>query len=229
MTARRAGLLLILAVAVLAASRALPLEAWTASALSGLARLGPWGPAALVFLYIAACVLLVPGSLLTLGAGAAFGPATGFGAVWLGATLGAVAAFLVGRYAARAWVEAKVQGDPRFKAVDRAIGREGFKIVLLARLSPAFPFNLLNYACGLTRIGLGPYAAATALGIVPGTLLYVYLGTLAGGLAGLSTRKRSAPEWALLVVGLLATAALAAYASRVARNALREGAAEDVI
>lgn len=222
---RKAALALLAGVALLAAARAFPVASAVALATEEIGGLGPWGPVAFVALYVVACVALVPGSLLTLGAGAVFGLAKGFAAVWLGASLGAAAAFLVGRYAARDWVERRVAGDDRFRAIDRAVAREGFKIVLLARLSPVFPFNLLNYALGLTGVTLRSYLAASALGMIPGTLLYVYLGSLAGSLAGLRgpSEGRSPYEWALLAAGLCATAAVAWYAARIAREALEAG------
>lgn len=143
--------------------------------------------------------------------------------------LGATAAFVVGRYLAREWVAAKVQGAPRFAAIDQAVAREGWKIVILTRLSPIFPFNLLNYAFGLTRVSLRDYVFASWIGMIPGTLMYVYMGSLAGDLAtqGAGSRMRSGAEWALSGIGLLATIAVTVYVTRLARAALvRRGAAE---
>lgn len=193
------------------------------NALAWIAGLGPWGPAAFVLLYILACVLFLPGSLLTLGAGFVFGVLRGTIYVSIAATLGATAAFLVGRYLARGWVSRKIEGSAKFKAVDEAVAREGWKIVLLTRLSPAFPFNLLNYAFGLTRVSLRDYFLASWAGMLPGTVMYVYLGSLAGDLASLGAgagRSRTAAEWSLYSVGLAATVAVALYAARIARQAL---------
>jgi uncharacterized membrane protein YdjX (TVP38/TMEM64 family) len=188
--------------------------------------LGAWGPLAFIAGYAAAAVALVPGSLLTLAGGAIFGLARGTIFVFAGALLGAVAAFLIARYLARSAVERRLAGKPRFAAVDRAVATEGRKIVFLLRLSPVFPFNLLNYTLGLTRVRFTDYLIGS-LGMLPGTLLYVYYGKLAGdvaALAGGAPMPKDARYWTLLGVGLVATVAVTAYVTRVARRALREAA-----
>lgn len=226
LSARQKAVLALLAGGLmLLATRVLPVRALLLAATTRIAELGPWAPAAFVLLYVLASVCFVPGSLLTLGAGAVFGLARGFSIVWVGATLGAAAAFLLGRYAARDWIAAKVEKEPRFRALDRGVAREGFKIVLLTRLSPVFPFTLLNYAFGLTGVTAAQYLAGSAIGMVPGTLLYVYLGSLAGSLVGLQggPASRSPYRWAVLALGLAATAAVAWYAARIAKQALSEG------
>jgi uncharacterized membrane protein YdjX (TVP38/TMEM64 family) len=185
---------------------------------------GAAGLAAFLGLYVLACLLFLPGSVLTLGAGAVFGVALGFPLVSLASTLGATASFLVGRFLARDWVAARAARNPRFAALDAAIGREGWKIVALLRLSPVVPFNLLNYALGLTRVGLRSYILASWIGMMPGTLLYVWLGALAGDVAQLARgqRERNPVEWAMFGVGLLATVAVTIYTSKLARLALKE-------
>jgi uncharacterized membrane protein YdjX (TVP38/TMEM64 family) len=190
--------------------------------LAEISGLGASGPLLFAGLYILACVLLIPGAVLTLGAGALFGAVAGFVAVSIGSTLGATGAFLIGRYLARDLVAGRIADSARFKAVDEAVGREGWKIVLLTRLSPIFPFNLLNYALGLTRVSLKHYFFATWLGMMPGTLLYVYIGSLAGDLAALSSGggARTAGEWILYGIGLLATLAATVFVARLARKAL---------
>lgn len=214
-------LLLVLA-GLFAAIKFLPVGDWLDQALAAIEELGPWGPVALVGIYIAACVLLVPASVLTLGAGAVFGVLTGTIAVFVGATLGATAAFLVGRYVARSQVEQKLAGNERFAAIDRAVGREGFKIVLLTRLSPAFPFNLLNYGYGLTGVALKDYVLGS-IGMLPGTLMYVYLGHAGKAAAGAAAGEGKSPaEWALLGVGLLATIVVTVFVTKIARRALDE-------
>src|SRR5262249_61840093 len=142
----------------------------------------PWGRGLRARASLPATVFAVPGSLITLGAGAAFGLIRGTLAVSAGSTLGAAAAFLLGRTLARGWVEHKVANKPRFRALDQAIGAEGFKIVLLLRLSPVFPFNVLNYALGLTRVSFRSYLVASWIGMLPGTVMYVYLGAALGSL-----------------------------------------------
>lgn len=189
--------------------------------LARLAALGPWGPPAFVALYAACTVALVPGSLLTLGAGAVFGPA--WGALWAsaGSLAGATLAFLAGRGVAGPWVRAKVGDSPRLEALSRALGREGFKVVALLRLSPIFPFCLLNYALSLTPVRLKDYVLASWLGMLPGTLMYVYLGYVAGGLARLGGVRAPGPaRWVLWGLGLAATLALGLVAARLARQAL---------
>jgi len=192
------------------------------SSLDWVAGLGGWGPVIFISIYIAACVLFIPGSILTLGAGVLFGVVKGSLIVSVAATLGASCAFLVGRYFAREWVAQKIEGNPRFKAIDEAVAREGWKIVGLVRLSPIFPFNLLNYAFGLTKVSLRDYFLASWIGMIPGTVMYVYIGSLAGDLArlGAGGRSRTGAEWGLYVVGLVATITVTVYVTRLARKTL---------
>jgi len=192
------------------------------SSLDWVAGLGGWGPVIFISIYIAACVLFIPGSILTLGAGVLFGVVKGSLIVSVAATLGASCAFLVGRYFARVWVAQKIEGNPRFKAIDEAVAREGWKIVGLVRLSPIFPFNLLNYAFGLTKVSLRDYFLASWIGMIPGTVMYVYIGSLAGDLArlGAGGRSRTGAEWGLYVVGLVATITVTVYVTRLARKTL---------
>ena len=192
-------------------------------ALDGIARLGPWGPVLFALLYVAATVFFLPGSILTVGAGVVFGLLRGFVIVSISATLGATAAFLVGRYLARDWIAGKIAGHPKFAAIDEAVAREGWKIVGLLRLSPVVPFNVLNYAFGVTRVSLRDYVVASWIGMMPGTLLYVYLGSIAGDLAGAGGRASRTPaEWAFYAVGLVATIAVTVFVTRLARRALAE-------
>ena len=195
-----------------------------ASALDRVSRLGALAPVAFIAIYVVACVLFVPGSILTIGAGVIFGVVWGSVYVSIAATAGATAAFIIGRYLARDWVARRIEGNPKFRAIDDAVGREGWKMVLLTRLSPVFPFNLLNYAFGLTRVRLGHYVAASWLGMIPGTVMYVYIGSLSGDLARAAGRApvHSPAEWALDAIGFAATAAIAVYATRIGARALRE-------
>jgi uncharacterized membrane protein YdjX (TVP38/TMEM64 family) len=184
--------------------------------------LGVWGPLVFVAGYAVAVIAFVPASLLTLAAGAVFGIAAGTAYVFVAATVGASLAFLVSRYLARRAVEQRLAGDARFAAIDRAIGAQGRRIVFLLRLSPAFPFNLLNYALGLTSVRFIDYFVAS-LGMLPGTLLYVYSGKTIGDvatLAGGASPERSASYYALLCVGLVATAVVTVLVTRIARRAL---------
>ncbi len=195
-----------------------------AEALTWIEGLGPWGPAAFILAYAAACVLFLPGFVLTLGAGALWGPVKGFAVVSAASTLGAGAAFLVGRYLARGWVARRAAADPRWAALDAAVGREGWRMVLLTRLSPVFPFNLLNYGFGVTAVPFGEYLWASWVGMMPGTVLYVWLGSLAGDLTRASAGRgeRTPAEWAFYGLGLLAAAIVAWRVARLARAALEK-------
>ena len=189
--------------------------------------LGAWGPLAFVVLYALAVVAFVPAAPLTLAAGAIFGLAKGVVYVFVAATLGSALAFLVARYAARAAVERRLAAN-RFAAIDRAVAAEGRKIVFLLRLSPVFPFTLLNYVLGLTRVGFADYMLG-AFGMIPGTILYVYYGTLAGNvlaLAGGAPVEKGAGYWTVLAIGLVATIAVTTVVTRIARRALREATGE---
>lgn len=192
--------------------------------LQSVSELGPWGPAAFLLVYVGATVLLLPGSILTLGAGFVYGLGWGTVLVSASSTLGATASFLIGRHLARDWVAGRISAYPRFAAVDEAVAREGWKVVVLTRLSPAFPFNLLNYAFGITRVKVRHYVLASWLGMLPGTILYIYIGSLAGDLAtlGMGERTRTPEEWAFYVIGLAATAALTVQVTRLARRALEK-------
>lgn len=193
--------------------------------------LGAWGPAVFVAGYATAVVAFVPGSVLTLAAGAIFGLVEGTIYVFIAATLGATLAFLIARHAARSAIEKRIQGDARFASIDRAVEAEGRKIVLLLRLSPVFPFNLLNYALGLTRVRLVDYFVAS-IGMLPGTILYVYTGKVIGdvaAVAGGAGPERGPGTWALITVGLLATLAVTIVVTRIARQALADATGDEEI
>ena len=213
-----------LAAALIVAAKFFNFQGILTNALSAIANLGPWGPAAFILIYIIATVLFIPGSLLTLGSGVLFGILGGTVCVSIGSVLGATCAFLTGRYLTRDWVSKQIEGNQKFKAIDAAVASEGWKIVLLTRLSPIFPFNLLNYAFGVTQVSLRDYFFASWIGMIPGTVMYVYIGSLAGSLAaiGVQGRSRTNAEWALYGIGLVATIALTVYATRLAKKALDE-------
>jgi uncharacterized membrane protein YdjX (TVP38/TMEM64 family) len=200
----------------------LPLKAWLGAALSWAAAHRE--PSALVFiaLYVLATVCLVPGVILTLAGGAIFGVARGVVLVSAGSLLGASAAFFIGRTLAREWARSRIAAWPRFRALDGALGERGFWVVLLTRLSPLFPFNLLNYGYGVTAVRARDYIAGSWLGMLPATVLYVYAGSAAANLAqalagGVRTGRTGT---VLLVVGLAATVAVAALVTRLARRRL---------
>jgi uncharacterized membrane protein YdjX (TVP38/TMEM64 family) len=230
-------LLLGIAVLLLASPFFLPVKAWFLQALELLRGFGVWGLVGLTVAYVAACILMLPGSILTLGAGfigAALWPESlamallgGGVAASIGSTLGATAAFLLGRTVLRARAARAIAGNPRFRALDEAIGRNGFKMVFLVRLSPAFPFNVLNYALGLTKVRLRDYFFASWMGMFPGMLLYVYLGATAQSLAAATggAREKTPQEYAVLIVGLIATLLVVVVVTRMARRALNESVA----
>jgi uncharacterized membrane protein YdjX (TVP38/TMEM64 family) len=199
------------------------LATFTPAFAASLHRAGPWAPASFILAYAIACLAAVPASVLTLVAGALFGIVRGTLYVLIAATIGAIGAFLVTRHVARRAIERRLAGNPRLVVIDYAIGREGLKIATLLRLSPFVPFSLLNYALGLTPIRLRDYALAM-IGIVPGTLLYVYCGRVAGDIGAIAMGTHPTPGFVgivVLVVGGIATARVIYIVTRAARRALR--------
>ena len=185
--------------------------------------LGWLGPVAYGAAYTLAALAFVPGSALTLGAGAIFGPWLGLVVVSLASTTAAALAFLIARNLARHRVESLTRSYPRFQAVDRAIAEGGWKVVALLRLSPAMPFSAGNYLFGLTAVRFWPYVLTSWVFMLPGAFLYISLGH--AGRVAVSGSERTPAEWALLGAGLLATVAVTAYVSRLARRAMsRQGA-----
>lgn len=192
--------------------------------LSWVQTLGPIAPIGFILIYNLATVLFVPGLILTLGGGVLFG--LGFGTVYVlvAATLGATIAFLVGRNFARDWVTDKMVSYPKFEAIDAAVAKNGFKIVLLTRLSPLFPFNILNYAFGITQVSLKDYVLGS-VGMIPGTILYVYIGSLIGNIALIGTTNRLDSEterlqWIAKIIGFMVTIGVTIYITRIAQKAL---------
>jgi uncharacterized membrane protein YdjX (TVP38/TMEM64 family) len=186
--------------------------------------MGPAAPVAFIAIYAAAVVALIPASILTIAAGAVFGLLRGALYAFAGALVGSTAAFLLARYAFHDMVARRLATMPRFRAVERAVSAEGRRIVFFLRLSPLVPFNLLNYALGLTTISLADYLVAS-VGMIPATLVYTYGGKVAGeavALAGQAQVPKNASYYALLLGGLAATVAATAVATRAARRALRD-------
>lgn len=184
--------------------------------------LGWLAPIAFVLIYAAAEVVLVPGSLLTLAAGALFGVGWGTLIAMAGATLGASAAFLVARYLMRRRVERWTARSPQYRALDAALATNGGKIVFLVRLTPLIPFNLLNYALGVTKVRFPDYLLGS-LGMIPGTLLFAYYGQVAGDVARVAsgvTPPHGAAYYGFMAVGLVATIGLTVVITRTARRAL---------
>jgi uncharacterized membrane protein YdjX (TVP38/TMEM64 family) len=209
-----AGLLLIFVAWFL-----LPLQDWLQSFSNWSKGLGVFGYALFALTYVFAVIGLAPGSVFTLAAGVAFG-LWAFPLVVVAATIGSCLAFLIARYVARDRVESALDKRPVFKAVAGAVKDEGWKIVGLMRLSPLVPFNLQNYFFGVTPVSFWEYALATVVGILPGTLLYVYLGSLGSMSAG--ETDASVLQWSLLGAGLLATVVVVWLVSKKAKAKLNE-------
>lgn len=203
----------------------LPVGQWVKAFTDWIRHLGIAGAFIFIGAYAVASVLFLPGAIFTIAAGLVYGIVAGTAVALTGATLGAGLAFLVSRYLLRSRIEKFAKKNKRFGAIDDAVGKQGWKIVGLLRLSPLIPFNLSNYFYGLTSIGFWPYLLASCIGMLPGTLLYAYLGAI--GKAGLAGGKsgHSPLEWTFLGVGLLATIAVTVYVSRVAKNALKKSGA----
>ncbi|MEG4810504.1 TVP38/TMEM64 family protein [Microcoleus sp. F8-D3] len=189
--------------------------------------LGWWGPVAFVATYNLATVMFVPGSVLTLGGGAIFGLWWGSVYVFAASILGAVFAFAIGRYLCRDRVVKYMESHPKFKALDRAVSQQGLKIVFLTRLCPLFPFNLLNYALGITQVSLKDYVLGS-FGMIPGTIMYVYSGSLVGEVAAIGTAtvyaspQDAAVKWLINIISFMATVAVTVFITRIASKALEE-------
>ncbi len=213
-------------LALFLAMKFLPVQQWLRNFNNWVGQMGGVGIFIFVIVYAVAAVLLVPGAILTIGAGFAFGLWQGFLAVSAGATLGASFAFLVARFVARAKVEAVAQRNEKFRKIDSAIGKQGAKLIFLLRLSPAIPFNLSNYFYGLTAVKFWPYVLASWIGMMPGTFLYVYIGTAGKAAvtaaAGGEAVKHGWQYWTFLSVGLSATVVVIVWVTKIARDALRQ-------
>ena len=221
----------ILAVALFGGATAaafvwLPVKQYLAALLQAVRGAGPWGPVLLALAYVLTTVLLVPGSIITLGAGFLFGVPIGTVAVSVGSVAGASAAFGIGRTIARSWVEKKTAQNPRFRALDEAVGREGFKIVLLIRLSPVFPFVFTNYALALTSVRFRDFLLASWIGMLPGTVLYVYLGSTIKSLAEAASGspRGGTAQNVFFWFGLLVAGLVTVVITRTARAALKRAA-----
>ncbi|MGJ3241573.1 MAG: TVP38/TMEM64 family protein [Opitutales bacterium] len=214
------GILLLLAI--FAAVRFLPLRDWIETFNAWVGDLGPIGYLVFIVGYALAAVGFVPGSILTIGAGLTFGLIGGTVAVSVASTTGAAIAFLLARYFLRDRFKKQFADSARFQAIDRAIGREGGKIIFLLRLTPVIPFSLSNYLYGLTAVKFPAYVLASWLGMLPGTVLYVYIGTL--GKTGLEAAGEGVQTGRLIIQGiaLVALIAVTVLITRIARKALAE-------
>lgn len=219
------ALLLVSALAVLGLlAWWLPLGEWLTAGIRWIQGHGTVAWAVFILVYIVATIAVVPGTLLTLAAGLLFGLPLGVVLVSAGSVTGAACAFLIGRFLARDWLAERIARKPGFHALDTATRRDGFVIVLLTRLSPLFPFNLLNYGLGLTGVRFRDYFFASWIGMLPATIVYVYIGSLAANLAELASGDVGGgiATQGLLIAGLIATVLLTALITRKATRTLRE-------
>jgi uncharacterized membrane protein YdjX (TVP38/TMEM64 family) len=201
-----------------------PLTRWIGNFIQWVQAFGTGGVAIYTLFYVAGVVLFFPGIILTAGAGLLYGVVVGTLIVSPASVSGATLAFLIARYVARDWVSRKLEKYPNFTAIDRAIEKNGFKMILLLRLQPVVPFNLLNYALGLTRIRLRDYVLASWIGMFPATVLYVYLGSALHSVSDLLQGHLGSGKWGVILLwaGLAAAIVLVVYVGRVARKALQE-------
>ena len=219
--------LTVIVIALFLAMKFLPVQHWLRSFNDWVGQMGLAGIFIFIAVYAAATVLLAPGVILTIGAGFAFGLWKGFLAVSAGATLGASLAFLVARFVARDKIEAMARRNTKFQRIDNAIGKQGAKLVFLLRLSPVIPFNLSNYFYGLTAVKFWPYVRASWIGMMPGTFLYVYIGTAgkaAVAAAGGEAVKHGWQYWTFMSIGLVATIVVTIWVTKIARDALKKTA-----
>src|SRR5437667_2016472 len=218
--------LIVIVIALFLAMKFLPVQQWLGSFNDWVGQMGAVGIFIFIGVYAVATVLLAPGAILTIGAGFAFGLWKGFLAVSAGSNLGAALAFLVARFIARERVAAIAQRNEKFREMDSAIGKQGAKLIFLLRLSPLIPFNLSNYFYGLTGVKFWPYVLASWIGMIPGTFLYVYIGTASqaavSAAAGGEAVQRGWQYWTFMTVGLAATVIVTIWVTKIARDALRK-------
>ncbi len=212
----RAALIALAIAAFLLALRWINNAGLLKRALDWIRELGPYGPAAFVVIYVAAVIFFIPASILTVGAGFIFGLAWGSVYVLLAATIAGNLTFLIARHVAREWIAHKLQTHPKFKALDDAVARDGWKIVALVRLAPVFPFAITSYGFGLTRLQLWEYFLAN-FAMIPGTMMYVYFGNVARDL----TDRIATPPWIKWSIGAL-TVAVVLYVTQYAKRALAQ-------
>ncbi|HYR28190.1 MAG TPA: TVP38/TMEM64 family protein [Thermoanaerobaculia bacterium] len=206
------------------ALRLLPVGDWIQSFQTWVKDLGPIGYVVYILAYVVVCVTFLPASPLTIGAGAIFGFVEGAIVVIVGATLGATASFLLGRTIMRRKIEAMAANNAKFRALDRAIAREGGKIVFLVRLAPVFPFAYINFAFGLTGVRTLSYVIATFFGIIPVTLAFVYIADAATRTA---TADMTSTRLIINIVGVVVAIAVTAFVTRLALRAVRKAGIEE--
>lgn len=217
------GIALIGGVAVWA-SRYFPIVEIITRAQHKIGQMQLWGAVLYPFLFAGCNLLLLPGGVIAMGGGLFFGLWWGFVLVLFGNLVGAAVAFKISRLLGRQWVERKVANHQKWAALDRAIGREGWKIIVLSQIHPLFPTSLLNYMYGITKIRFWPCMAWIAVGQTPGLFLYCYLGTLAQlGIKLLRGKTHPHPlEYVIWIGGLLLTLFVTTLLARIAVKLMRE-------
>lgn len=215
------GLIVIALAAIVVLFRVLPVAQWLTAFRAWVSGLGFAGYVLYALVYAACVILFIPASILTLGAGATFGVIKGTIVVVIGATLGATGAFIVARTIARKRVEAMAAKDRRFRALDKAISTEGAKIVLLVRLAVVFPFTYSNYVFGLTGVRVLPYALATFVGIIPGSIAFVYIGAAA------AAATAGTVKIVVYVVGAILALIASAFVARIAVKAIHRAGIDE--
>ncbi|MCX5662565.1 MAG: TVP38/TMEM64 family protein [Planctomycetota bacterium] len=215
----------LIVAALLAAIACLPTAALAHRFAAWIDSLGPWGPLVFVLGYAVATLLWIPGMVMATAGGALFGIVKGSVLSSLGALIAECTAFVLTRYIARAAVERRVRAHPRFAAIDRAITRSGWRVVVLLRLTPGVPSEVLNYVLGVTGIGVVPWFLATLVATPPGVIAYAWLG--AAGAKGLTAGHHAgAWEWVGMIGGLIVVGGVVAYITIIARRALARADAE---
>ncbi|MEJ2649303.1 MAG: TVP38/TMEM64 family protein [Sedimentisphaerales bacterium] len=202
----------------------LPLEKWLISILEWTKGMGIWGPVIVAGLYAVGAILFLPGSFLTMATGFLFKVVVGTITVSVGSTIGACAAFMIARTFGRKWVVAKIVKSRQFSAFDHAVKLHAFKVILLTRLSPAFPYNMLNYAFGLTKIEFWKYALGSWVGMIPPTIMYTYFGSGLRSLTEIAAGRaeKEPSERMFFWIGLAVTIVTTLFIANLARKALRQ-------
>ncbi|WP_353930053.1 TVP38/TMEM64 family protein [Okeanomitos corallinicola TIOX110] len=216
-----------LVITLIVVSQSINIQQNLQTFITWVENLGIWGPIGFIIIYNIGTLLFIPGSLLTINGGFLFGLFWGSVYVLIAAMIGAILAFVMGRYISKDWICQQLEKHPKFKAIDHAVTQEGWKIVLLTRLSPLFPFNLLNYAFGVTNVSIFDYILGS-FGIIPGTVMYVYIGSITTNLTLISTNTQPTSleikiwQYILQAVGLIATIYVSFYITKIAQKALNE-------
>lgn len=238
MAVSRTKLVVFTAVLVAAAMAVLvlPVLPWLTRLFESIAALGPWGPIALIGVYIISCVFLIPASIPTFAAGILFGVFKGSLVAMAGGVLGACAAYWIGRFLARDWMARRIARSRRITALDNAVDEHGLTVVILSRLSPIAPYVLLNYAFGLTKVPFWKYVLGTVIGVAPAMVVYVYIGAGLRSLTEIASyahREGPTPPvyhvffWAGLGVTVVVTILLMRLAQKVLRRERRQRVREE--